>query len=470
MRVAPALTVVALTLVCQGTAWAEKRVQALTPPALCDAERARLRETALVIGPTGEPPLVPYRDRSDADRDLRRLSRIAEGPGGCAAALTNRGIIQWSLSRTGWTPKDAPGQAAGRPWRTEAVLSFSEAARVSDEGAVVGAILGATAVLQLEGVMPELATRLGPVLFARLRYPGFIADTTRHLVRGRLAVWLGLPLAADSAFVAYAGAGGDPGLAALELARIRLATGRGDSAYWMAVASRNPEVIDGLAYDLDFIADSAERAELDALGRTQRLAWFENFWRSRDLESLHPAGSRLAEHYARLAHARRHFRLMRYPRAYETFELWRNPDAEFDDRGLIYVRHGPPDDSASMAFAACPNLSWLYREPAGNMVFHFIARDDPDDWRLIETLANAEGGNGATTRLRRNFDFVGCQPEPGLLWSRAAIDPVYARLAVYPNRRDWERELGMITRSREFGTTTDSHEYRFADPMTASLQ
>ena len=136
--------------------------------------------------------------------------------------------------------------------------------------------------------------------------------------------------------------------------------------------------------------------------------------------------------------------------------------AEYDDRGLVFIRHGPPDQTAeAVRSGACPNSSWLYRRSEGNLVFHFVARQNPDDWRLVETLANVGAGAGATTRLRQSGASRSCRTVEGLLESRAPLDPIYGQLAVNQSRINWERELTMTTRSRQVGTTTDSHLPRF---------
>jgi len=83
----------------------------------------------------------------------------------------------------------------------------------------------------------------------------------------------------------------------------------------------------------------------------------------------------------------------------------------------------------------------------------------------VETLANAGGGSGATTRLRQAGPSRICRPIDDLLESRTTLDPIYAQLAVNDSRINWERELAITTRSRELGTTTDSDLPRFASSL-----
>jgi hypothetical protein len=410
-------------------------------------------------------PVYAVASRAEADDVLRRLTDLALGAERCGAAYGIRGLVKWELVKSPWTPKDAPGQRAGVPWNADAIYDLTLA---SEAGGATASAAGAIAVALLldEGAeTPWLTREVGHRLLAGLAAPGAVADSMRQLQRGRLAAWLWEPAIADSAFMGYRAAGGDAERASLELARVRLGLGAadGEALYYAAAATDDSAVVAGLRADLAFIADSAELAAFDALAHSDRAAWLRQFWEERDLESLKPRGSRLAAHYQRIGDARLRFRILAFPRRYELDELWVNRDAEFDDRGLVFIRHGMPDDTASAVRAgSCPNTSWLYRRSEGNLIFHFVARENPDDWRLVETLANVAGGAGATSRVRQAGPMRSCGSVDGLLESRASLDPIYSRLAVTGSRMNWERELRLTTRSREVGTTTDSDALRYS--------
>jgi len=349
-------------------------------------------------------------------------------------------------------------------WDEDSFYDLSQAAKARGEPGAAAATSGARFLLAGKVNRPYLVRELGPTLLQAMATRSNIPDTIQQFHRGRLAAWLGLGAIADSAFSAYQRTGGSPERAALELARARLAIGvqGSDSLYYFAAGANDPRIIADLREDLALVADSQELAAFDAAG-PRRAAWLRTFWEDRDLESLRPRGTRLHEHYRRINTARRQFRLLSYPRQYELNELWHNRDAEYDDRGLVYIRHGEPDQTASaVRGGACPNTSWLYRRNEGNLLFHFVARQNPDDWRLVETLANVGGANGATTRLQQAGSSRRCTPIPGLLESRSDLDPIYGQLAVQDSRINWERELAITTRSREVGTTTDSDLPRFA--------
>ena len=38
-----------------------------------------------------------------------------------------------------------------------------------------------------------------------------------------------------------------------------------------------------------------------------------------------------------------------------------------------------------------PNISWFYVRTDGNMFFHFVAREDVQDFRLVESLFDVLG-------------------------------------------------------------------------------
>ena len=310
-------------------------------------------------------------------------------------------LVKWRLAKTGWRPKDGPGQRSGVAWHDGALYDLALAARAGGPMGAAAATSGARFLLPDRVEWPYLVREVGPSLLRALAAASEVPDTIQQFHRGRLASWLGLSTTADRAFSAYRASGGSPDRAALELARIRLPLAQpgADSLYFGAASSPDPVVKRELRSDLAFVADTAELAAYDASAVAERPAWLRRFWEGRDLESLRPRGSRLREHYRRLGVARERFRLLVYPRQYELYELWQNRSAEYDDRGLVYIRHGEPDQTAQAVRAgACSNTSWLYRRPEGNMVFHFVARQNP-------TI-------GAWWR-RSRMRVVGVAPQPG---------------------------------------------------------
>jgi hypothetical protein len=104
-------------------------------------------------------------------------------------------------------------------------------------------------------------------------------------------------------------------------------------------------------------------------------------------------------------------------RHYDITETYRSTQAEFDDRGIIYIRHGPPDDRAAYL---CPppdpadpnpptcatNESWRYRRAEGDVVYHFAARDDVQDYKLVESLVDVLGFSASVAAQGRRDTLV----------------------------------------------------------------
>ncbi|HEU4801112.1 MAG TPA: hypothetical protein VFS94_10800 [Gemmatimonadales bacterium] len=415
-----------------------------------------------------DSPVFHFGSRSQADEALRELTNLALGSPQCAAAYGVRALLKWRLMATNYVPKDAPGQRTGLRWNEDAIYDLVLGSGKGDRHAGTLGVVASQLLLPRQPTLPWMVRLVGPDLLRSLANPSSVADTVRHFQRGHLAAWLWEPAVADSAFRAYIAAGGDPVRGNFEIARIQLALGveGAEQGYYAAAVRPDPAIVEALSHDLAFVADSAELDSFALLPPAERAGWLRSFWEDRDLEALQTRGTRLADHYERIGYARQNYRLLTYPRRYELNELWQNPDAEYDDRGLMYIRHGMPDDTAAALRAgACPNVSWLYRRADGNLIFHFVARENPDDWRLVETLANAGGDRGASTRVTQAGPAKSCAPIDGLAESRAELDPMYGRLAVSNTYRNWQRELDFTTRSREVGTTTDSDQLHFGEVL-----
>lgn len=125
--------------------------------------------------------------------------------------------------------------------------------------------------------------------------------------------------------------------------------------------------------------------------------FFVNFWMKRNPVPASPINWRVIEHYKRLHVAenrywfygvrawfnnpdKRGYRSLPFPKAYFLNE-------EFNDKGLIYIRHGEPDNRAiaSGNFSATYE-SWKYdrRGPRPELVFHFVLDVNAveNNWRL----------------------------------------------------------------------------------------
>lgn len=161
------------------------------------------------------------------------------------------------------------------------------------------------------------------------------------------------------------------------------------------------------------IAKPAEAADHAATPPGERSRFFERFWARRDPNLLTPVNERVAEHFRRFAYARRHFRLLHPLNLYHRSAVYRtlvlsyersfseqiglhpaepyagadndrmhapgegtaSALAGFDARGLIYLRHGPPDEKLRGAFDPLDRFErrgnaldvegWIYKRPDG---------------------------------------------------------------------------------------------------------
>lgn len=120
----------------------------------------------------------------------------------------------------------------------------------------------------------------------------------------------------------------------------------------------------------------ASPAEISAFIEIEDLreyrTFFEVFWTSRDPMPAAAFNARMAEHYRRLRVAEQDFLFYGFRswyRSWFTHEATHFPGTyalsqDFDDRGIIFIRHGEPDD-----YTIGEANSWLYRDTL--MVFHF---------------------------------------------------------------------------------------------------
>jgi GWxTD domain-containing protein len=358
-------------------------------------------------------------------------------------------------------------QMLGKDYLSKAAKAFARATEADPSFASAVVDLANTALTQR--IHPRLAVALEAVRLSAAGPAGRHAEV--QLVRGRVEREAGEGDSAIVAFRAFLSVGGDSGIGLLELARSFYFARRapqGWAAYFAgARATTSAPALTLYRSDLSWIADSAELTAFDALPNpTARAAWLEQFWTRRDVAEARDQGERLAEHYRRWFYARRNFRLVSTHRHYDITERYRSPQLEFDDRGVIYLRHGDPDRRARLAEQALePNESWLYRRQAGgDLIFHFVARDDASDYKLIESLVDVLGFSRAV-RAGSSTD-----PEVTALYqSRNEFGALYARVGNSQRPAGGELAQDRIQgrRSIQVGTTSDSYAQRFEQPLDA---
>jgi len=384
------------------------------------------------------------------------------------------GLAELALGESSMLAIENLRQMLGKDYLSKAARAFARATEVDPSFASAVVDLANTALTQR--IKPRLDVALSAVRLAAASPAGRHAEV--QLVRGRVEREAGEADSALIGFRAYLAVGGDSGVGLLELARTFYFARRAPEG-WAAYlggarAATSAPAITLYRSDLSWIADSAELRAFDALpDPPARARWLEAFWTRRDVVEARDAGERLAEHYRRWFYARRSFRLVSRHRHYDMTEVYRAKQVEFDDRGVIYLRHGEPDRRARFTCTGledpngegcAANESWLYRRKGdgGDLIFHFAARGDVQDYKLIESLVDALGF--------RNAVRAGAFSDPQvseLYATREEFGPLYGRvghsLNAPGNALAQDRAQGR--RSIALGTTSDSYAQRFDQPL-----
>ncbi|HEX6432886.1 MAG TPA: GWxTD domain-containing protein, partial [Gemmatimonadales bacterium] len=273
----------------------------------------------------------------------------------------------------------------GKDALTRSAVAFAKSAEVDPAFASGLVDLANTALRQRVNI------KLGVALEA-LRRAGQTSagsDPEVLLARGRVEREVGDGDSALTAFKGYLQYGSNQSLALLELARTHFLLGRFDGIgpYFEGAESDDSVTVAGYRGDLATIATDSVLREFDHQRGPRRAAYLKRFWSQRDRTELRADGERLREHYRRLFYARKNFQLAAKNRHYDIVERYRSGSADFDDRGVIYIRHGEPSTRATYAAPGLePNESWRYTRADGDLIFHFIAREDVQDFKLVESL------------------------------------------------------------------------------------
>jgi len=358
-------------------------------------------------------------------------------------------------------------QQLGLDYLSKAARAFARATQADPSFAFAAVDLANAALTQR--VRPRLQVALEALRLAAASTAGSVPAV--QLARGRVERELGEADSALAALRAYLTLGGDSGVGLFELTRTLYFANQpaaAESSYYRG--ARLAGSVGALARyraDLALLADTVDLAAFDALGSgPARAAWLARFWNRRDVREARVPGERLAEHHRRWLYAHRNFRLVSRHRHYDITEVYRSGQAEFDDRGVIYLRHGEPDARATFPSdlrRVQPNQSWLYRRPLdGDLVFHFVARDDAADYKLVESLVDALGFRAAVRATQTPdagvTELYASREQFGGAYARVARGGLMAGTAIADERGAGRHAIAT-------GTTTDTHRQRFAVPL-----
>ncbi|MBN1999827.1 GWxTD domain-containing protein, partial [candidate division KSB1 bacterium] len=180
--------------------------------------------------------------------------------------------------------------------------------------------------------------------------------------------------------------------------------------------------------------------------------FFKKLWIKRNPMPAADLNLRLIKHFQRLVYAEKFFR-------WDGFRTWvNNPDKlhylnypnvfelndKFNDKGLVYIRHGEPDDRAfDISENLVQNESWLYYRSGSvdrKLMFHFIIDEAAtgNNWRLTAVLPQE------------------------MIESRLDWDPLFQKLYTGDALEILSLQLEMARQSRDnvmIGLNTDRHSW-----------
>ncbi|HUU26995.1 MAG TPA: tetratricopeptide repeat protein [archaeon] len=185
----------------------------------------------------------------------------------------------------------------------------------------------------------------------------------------------------------------DP-LANLELAKIEVGRKNYNQAllyYWRGVQGISTQEELNAYYDnIAVIATEQEQERFSTLKPDGAYNFFRSFWLKRDYQLGLSPGVRFIEHQHRLAVADSLFRVpfaARNPAITPLAPYYPEGDVPYDDRGIIYIRHGSPDKTIShMGEGFHPNESWVYYRGSHDFILHFVALGRIYEYQLVSTL------------------------------------------------------------------------------------
>lgn len=265
----------------------------------------------------------------------------------------------------------------------------------------------------------------------------------------------------------------------------------GVAAYWRGLDAIESEQDANLYWhDLRAIVTPETDAEFRGLPLERKPQYIRAYWHRLGDQSFVGADERLAEHYRRLHYVMANFRLdLPERRHYSAIDAYVPPwQTGFDDRGVIYLRHGPPDDTATFSGPELErNISWKYASGSDHLLFHFVSNEDVRDYKLVRRLSDAVISNLTSMAGQTLLDqsaSTAAVLNPGrldaydrrilstqrvalqdLYRSRGHLDPAYDRTAMGLDPQILQEEEARRAQNIQIGTRTQTYEPEPSDPL-----
>lgn len=320
-------------------------------------------------------------DRGELSRALDRLGTELFRRNPPAEAWYLAGRARLALARMGAIAKAGPGQPIGMSYAQGAVAALREALHQDSSFAPAAALLASPELRRLARVDDDADAALLQRASVGTNDPALLlALANRQIEWHQPDSALGLVARALHA-------GGDPSLALLTLGRALLLAGllADGQAAWLdgLGAARSDSAVAAYRRDVSWLLTDPEAEGLDsamALDSAARRRWGEAFWARRAAADFRSPAARLAEHEERIRFALSEFPLRQSKRDYNKAMPFHSNQDLVDDRGVIYIRHGPPthillsgrNASWDTGLQPCPVYSWLYDDgPDHGLVVHF---------------------------------------------------------------------------------------------------
>ena len=178
------------------------------------------------------------------------------------------------------------------------------------------------------------------------------------------------------------------------------------SLYFDELARADDKALEVFARDIAPIATAQELLSVSQGTREKRIAAFESFWKKRAVRDGVSPNERVVEHFRRISIAQQ-----RYGTAIPPHTVYGKKrvgwESRLDDRGLIYVRFGDPDNREKVGNEISQRDDepvalevWAYLQPDGRyQVYYFIGgRMESDPLRIFGV------GNAEVLEVLRKYD------------------------------------------------------------------